>query len=288
MASIQSHGDQVVPSSSDRVISREHLAAALSSSRMEMAGTGSMSVTSVARDRYERCLEPARVKFAGSRTLSSILAPGIDPVLLELFLIYCAFLGVAMTEPVEDWIRKAGEGCEQFGLRELGCALRRHSNQEAGHDLMLRKDTRALVHRWNARHSFALNVDFMIGQRMSEGVRAYRKLHEEVIAGDSPFCQVAIEYEIEGLSVRLGPQFIDQCMDVLGSPVMVGLSFLTHHVVQDVGHTRLNNRLLTSLLDAHPEYLMALVSSGQRALQAYSMFLDDCLRLAELQLGRTG
>ena len=137
-----------------------------------------MSVASVARDRYERYLEPARVKFAGSRALSSILAPGIDPVLLEVFLIYCASLGVAMTEPVVDWIRKAGEGCEQFGLRELGRALRRHSNQEAGHDLMLIKDTRALVHRWNARHSFALNADFMIGQRMSEGVRAYRKLHE--------------------------------------------------------------------------------------------------------------
>ena len=287
MASIQSHRNQVVPSSSDRLISREYLAAALSPRRMEMAGTGSMSVGSVARDRYELSLEPARVKFAGSRTLSSILAPGIDPVLLELFLISCASLGVTMTEPVEDWIRKAGEGCEQFGLRELGRALRRHSNQEAGHDLMLIKDSRALVHRWNARHSFAPNTDFMIGQRMSEGVRAYRKLHEEVIAGDSPFCQVAIEYEIEGLSVRLGPQFIEQCMDVLGSTVTASLSFLTHHIEQDVGHTRLNNRLLTSLLDEHPEHLKALVSSGQRALQAYSMFLDDCLRLAELQLGRT-
>src|SRR5215472_16224338 len=130
MASIQSHGNQVVPSSSDRLISQEHLAAALSPCRMEIAGTGSMSAASVAHDRYERYLEPARVKFAGSKTLSSILAPGIDPVLLELFLIYCASLGVAMTEPVEDWIRKAGEGCEQFGLRELGRALRRHSNRK--------------------------------------------------------------------------------------------------------------------------------------------------------------
>src|SRR5215831_3288289 len=252
---------------------------------MEMAGRGSMSLASDARDHYEVYLEPARVNFAGSRTLSTILAPGIDPVLLELFLIYCASLGVTMTESVEDWIRKAGEACEQIGLRELGHALRRHSNQEAGHDLMLIKDTRALVTRWNARHSFALNADFIIGQRMTEGVRAYRKLHEDVIAGYSPFCQVAIEYEIEGLSVRLGPQFIEQCMDVLGSTVMASLRFLTHHVVQDVGHTRLNDRLLTSLLDEHPEYLMTLVSSGERALQAYGMFLDDCLRLAELQLG---
>lgn len=246
-----------------------------------------MVLTNLARHPYEACMEPARARFTESRTLSILQAPDINPVRLELFLIYFSAVGVAMTELVEDWIRRAGERCERIGLRALGHTLRLHSKQEAGHHVMLIEDTRLLVDRWNARRSFALEADLILGQGMTEGVRRYRKLHEDGIAGDSPFCQLAIEYEIERLSVRLGPRLIEQCMKVLGSTVMAGLSFLRHHVSLDVGHTRFNKRQLNRLLDQHPEYLMALVHTGEEALQAYSMFLDDCLRLAEVQLRRT-
>ena len=246
-----------------------------------------MFVTSLARHHYEGGMEPARARFTQSRTLSIMQAPDINPVLLELFLIYFTSVGVAMAEPVEDWIRRAGERCEQIGLRELGHALRLHSNHEAGHHLMFIEDTRVLVDRWNARRSFALDADRIREQRMTEGVRRYRKLHEDVIAGDSPFCQLALEYEIERLSVRFGPRFIDRCTKVLGPTVMAGLRFLRHHVSLDGGHTRFNKRQLNRLLDQHPEYLMDLVNTGEEALHAYGMFLDDCLHLAEIQLGRT-
>jgi hypothetical protein len=244
-----------------------------------------MSLTGVARHRYKQCMARARARFTESRTLSIIQAPDMNPLLLELFLIYFTSVSVAMAEPVEDWIRRAGERCEQLGLKELGQAFRLHSNQEAGHHLMLIEDTQVLVDRWNARRSFALDADLISEQRMTEGVRRYRKLHEDVIAGDSPFCQLAIEYEIEALSVRFGPRLIDQCMKVLGSTVMAGLSFLRLHVSLDVGHTRFNKRQLNRLLDQHPEYLMDLVNTGEEALHAYGMFLDDCLHLAEIQLG---
>jgi hypothetical protein len=191
-----------------------------------------------------------------------------------------------MTASVEDWIQRAGERCEQIGLRELGHALRLHSNHEAGHHLMLIEDTRLLVDRWNARQSFTLDADLIIGQRMTEGVRRYRKLHEDVIAGDSPFCQLAIEYEIEALSVRFGPKLIEQCLKVLGSTVMAGLSFLRLHVSLDVGHTRFNEGQINNLLDQRPESLLTLVTIGKEALRAYGMFLDDCLRLAQVQVGR--
>ena len=243
--------------------------------------------TNLTLHHYEESLEPIRARFAASRSLAMIQDPDMNPVLLELFLIYFTAVGVAMAEPVEQWIRRAGERCEQIGLRELGHALRQHANHEAGHHLMLMEDTRALVDRWNARHSFALDAALILGQRMTEGVRHYRTLHEDVIAGDSPFCQLAIEYEIEGLSVRLGPRFIGQCTNVLGPTVMAGLGFLRHHVALDVGHTRFNQGQLDRLLDQHPEYLRALVTAGEGALHAYGMFLDDCLRLAEIQRGRT-
>ena len=246
-----------------------------------------MVPTSLARHNYEGGMEPARARFTQSRTLSIIQAPDINPVLLELFLIYFTSVGVAMAEPVEDWIRRAGERCEQLGLKELGQAFRLHSNHEAGHHLMLIEDTQVLVDRWNARRSFALDADLISEQRMTEGVRRYRKLHEDVIAGDSPFCQLAIEYEIEALSVRIGPKLIEQCMKVLGSTVMAGLSFLRLHVSLDVGHTRFNEGQLNDLLDQRPESLIALVTIGEEALRAYALFLDGCLHLAEIQLGRT-
>jgi hypothetical protein len=246
-----------------------------------------MVSTSLARHPYEPSMEPTRARFTESRTLSILQDPNVNPILLELFLIYFTAVGVAMTELVENWIRRAGERCDQIGLGALGHALRLHSNQEAGHHVMLIEDTRLLVDRWNARRSFALEADLILGQSLTDGVRRYRKLHEDGIAGDSPFCQLAIEYEIERLSVRLGPRLIEQCTKVLGSTIIAGLSFLRHHVSLDVGHNRFNKRQLNRLLDQHPEYLMALVQTGEEALEAYSMFLDDCLCLAEVQLRRT-
>jgi hypothetical protein len=238
------------------------------------------------RYRYEECMEPVRAKFAANRTVATLQAPDTNPLLLELFLIYFTATGVAMTEPVQDWIRRAGERCEQIGLRELGRALRLHSNHEAGHHFMLMEDTRVLVDRWNVRQPVALDADLILSRQMTEGVRRYRALHENGIAGDAPFSQLAIEYEIEGLSVRLGPWLISRCTNVLGPTVTAGLRFLRHHVSLDIGHTRFNQGQLDHLLRERPECLGALVRAGEGALQAYGMFLDDCRLLAESQMRR--
>lgn len=230
-------------------------------------------------------MQAARTLFARDSAISTILAPDLDPVVLELFLIHFSALGVAMTKLVEDWIRRAGERCEQIGLTELGRSLRLHAKHEAGHHLMLIEDTRRLVARWNARRTPPIDADQVLAQPVADGVRMYRKLHEEVIASDTPFGQLAIEYEIEGLSVRYGPPLIAQCMRLLGSTVMAGLSFLQQHVFLDVGHTRFNEQQLERLLDQDPKYVMPLVSAGERALDAYGAFLNDCVRLARAQAG---
>jgi hypothetical protein len=88
-----------------------------------------MVSTSLARHPYEASMEPTRATFTESRTLSILQAPNVNPILLDLFLIYFTAVGVAMTELVENWMRRAGERCEQIGLRALGHALRLHSNQ---------------------------------------------------------------------------------------------------------------------------------------------------------------
>ena len=46
--------------------------------------------------------------------------------------------------------------------------------------------------------------------------------------------QLAIEYEIEMLSVTYGPRLIERCTELLGSEIIESLSFLRDHVELDV------------------------------------------------------
>ncbi|AEI64961.1 hypothetical protein [Corallococcus macrosporus] len=62
-----------------------------------------------------------------------------------------------MTEPVDGWIRGAGERCIALGKTKLGQALITHARHEAGHHLMTLEDARTLARRWNTRHARGLD-----------------------------------------------------------------------------------------------------------------------------------
>jgi hypothetical protein len=145
---------------------------------------------------YEAGIGPARLRMKTAAE-STVLAPDVHPLTLDLFLIYFSILGIGMTEPVEGWVHRAGERSEEVGLPELGRLLRIHAGTEANRHLMFIQDTRALAERWRLRGLPPLNWEDLRAQPLSPGVRRYRKLHEKVIAGSSPFCELAIEYEIE-------------------------------------------------------------------------------------------
>src|SRR5262249_10498907 len=91
--------------------------------------------------------------------------------------------------------------------------------------------------------------------------------------------QLAIEFEIEMLSVAYGPKLIERCTTLLGADILEALSFLSDHVELDVGHTHFNRLQLSNMLDKNPPFLSHLVSAGAAALDAYAMFLEDCLDL---------
>jgi hypothetical protein len=205
-----------------------------------------------------------------------LLDPKMDPARLELFLIHYCARAVPMTEPVEGWIRRAGERCEDLGFARLGRSLRMHARQEANHHLMLIEDVQRLVEDWNQRYCSALEVDALLHAPPTSAIRAYVSLHEDVIAGPAPFCQLAIEYEIEGLSVNMGPAFIKQCARLLGPAFLQKLSFLTEHVSIDVGHTKFNYLQLERLLAGAPSLAFLLGQVGNKALEAYGAFLAEC------------
>jgi hypothetical protein len=229
---------------------------------------------------YESALLAERARFAASATLRDLLSPAVAPDRLHLFLTHFCALGVSMTEPVERWIRRAGQRCQDLGLVRLGRFLVEHARHEAGHHEMMIEDTRHLCSRWNSSGRPPLDADRLLALAMPDGVRRYRDLHEEVIASDRPFRQLAIEYEIERLSVAFGPRLIDHCARLLGPGIVDGLSFVREHARLDQGHTRMNATQMETLLFERPDALPHLIDTGGRALWAYGAFLDDCARLS--------
>ena len=236
------------------------------------AGTGATLV-----EEYEAGLAIARERFDHHPAVRALFYDPIEPATMEAFLIAFAIVGVRMTEPVEGWIRRAGRRCGELGLERLARALEGHAHQEADHHLLMLADARLLVERWNQAGMPELNVDALLDVPPTPGVTAYVRLHEGLISGPTPYGQLAIEYEIEMLSVNYGPLLIERCAALLGDGILEGLSFLRDHVELDAGHTNFNRAQLGRLLEEHPGFLPGLVAAGSEALDAYAMFFGDCL-----------
>jgi N-acyl-L-homoserine lactone synthetase len=233
------------------------------------------------RSEYERRLTQARNDFGERKSVSMILDTRLEADLLHIFLVYFSALGVGMTEPVESWIKRAGERCHEIGLSETGSALIRHAGQEAGHHRLMIDDVHILARHWNQKRGVrSLDSQALFSRSLPPAVTQYRNLHHRVIEGPAPFAQVAIEYEIEALSVRYGPALLCQCKRLLPEEASTGLSFLAEHVAIDTGHTQFNERQLDRLLDARPQSLEDLIDAGVAALNAYGDFLDACLSAA--------
>jgi hypothetical protein len=235
---------------------------------------------------YEPQLAGARQLLESDPTITTLLDPAIDPAVLERFLIQFSALGVQITEPVDGWIRRAGERCVALGLADLGQSLITHSKHEAGHHLMLIDDTRLLAARWNERRLPALDADALIAQAATPAMGDYMRLHEETIAGELPYGQVAIELEIERMSTTFGPRLMQQCRRVLAPELLAGLSFIKEHVAVDVGHTALNEKLMGRLLLLRPDAAARLSAIGSEALRIYVRFFGECLAVAQRDAAR--
>jgi hypothetical protein len=224
---------------------------------------------------YEERLKPHRDRF-GARTSVATLEHGTDlpGELLQLFMIHYAAYGISMTYPVEDWIHRAGTRCRETNYETLGVSLIKHASHEAGHHRMMVSDLWTLVDAWNQDHPDKIDPIALSRRDLPASIELYRELHEKVIAGDAPYAQIALEYEIEALSIRYGPSLLA----LAGKEGAVdGCSFLAEHVALDSAHTQFNQKQIADLLINHPECLESLVGTGAAALDIYGQFIDDCV-----------
>lgn len=225
-------------------------------------------------DEYESALIPWRDQTSKGPIAEMVSKP---PREFAAFLINFCLFGIPMTEAVDRWIRQAGEATRGMGEIEVGDHLVKHSIHEMGHHLLFLNDARNLIEWWNGIYSPHLDSGALLERDWPSGVRAYRDLHESTVRGKLPFCQVAIEYEIERLSIVYGPYLFKLTGEKLGKDVIKHLSFLSHHIELDVGHTQLNRFLLQKLLKGRPDSLPQLIEVGRSALSCYSQFLENAL-----------
>ncbi len=213
-----------------------------------------------------------------------MLAPDTPPARVLAFLIQFSARGVRMTEPVESWIRRAGERCLELGFTRMGKALVEHAKHEAGHHQMMLDDLALLLPRWEQLGYPGLAVDGLVAQEPTEAMDRYVAIHEDTIASDLPFAQIAIETEVERMSTVLGPALLDACRAALGEDVLASMSFIADHTALDVGHTAMNEAELDRLLAEHPQYGEPLAGVGSRALDIYLDFLGDCVESGDMLL----
>jgi hypothetical protein len=228
---------------------------------------------------YDERISPARERFAASRGVQGMISPHADARTMAAFLLHFSALSVAITEPVEGWIRRAGERCHDHGLFDLGRALQKHAEAEAGHHLYHRNDFDALVLLWNQRWHPTIGADEISTLKLTHGGERYCALHEANIRGAEPYCQLAIEYEIELLPVELGPPFVRNCIRLLEPDILKCMTFVTSHIEFDVGHTAFNAHFLDNLIRDDPRRLPPLLAAGAAALDAFGDHLTECWEL---------
>jgi hypothetical protein len=220
---------------------------------------------------YENALSPIRKSF--EHEISPILQINDKRKLLLFWINYCS-LGVGMTEKVESWIKRAGENCLEKGFSDLGKLLIKHAKQEEGHELLMMRDAENLIHYWNKHFNDKLDISvFYDAKTESPSIKTYSDLHEGVIEGPNPYGQIAIEYEIENLSVEYGTKILTHTQKILGVSIIENLSFIEHHIALDEGHTHFNQRAIGRFLKKHQLALPVLIDTGKKALKSYKQFL---------------
>jgi hypothetical protein len=129
---------------------------------------------------YERLLAPARERFSASPGVQAVQSSH-DAAFLESFLLHFCALGSHMTEPVEDWIRRAAERCLALKLLGLADALSAHARAEAGHHLMMIADVRSLATHWNTRRKPLVDAQRQYQQARVGYVRAEAQRYQDTI-----------------------------------------------------------------------------------------------------------
>ena len=234
---------------------------------------------------YDRVLQPIRSEI--SETFGA-LAKEKNPEVLARFLMHFSACGYHMTRQVSDWIKRSGVKCGQQGHPELGVFLCKHASQEEGHENLHLEDLESII-EWNERRTGRASGkadEFLFRCARNPGVEDYISFHERNIDGPAPWRQLAVENEIELLSVTQGPLLIQHIVSILGFGILNSLSFVKEHSLLDVGHSYLNLKRIDAFLESNPEEVETMAQAGKEALEAYALHIESAFESAGREVRR--
>lgn len=246
-----------------------------------------VELTPEMNNEYQVRMAVAREKFANRDDVQALFNAPMEPRLVNLFMIYWSAMSAALTTPIPEYLATAGMRCEALGLHDLAEFFKEHTEEEDGHHEWAAADVRKLVDLWNLNNpGMPFNADDLLVSNLTPSVRRYHQLHKDVVAGDAPWAELAIDVEIELITTQYGPPLMKVCSAALCERGQQSISFLAEHVRFDFGHTDINFRVVAELIKAKPEFTDHLVAIGERALTAYGDFLGEALQLARQAYAR--
>jgi hypothetical protein len=240
---------------------------------------------SLIQELYEPHVLPARARIPTDEVMHRLTAPDLESHVVERFFIQYHALGVYMAEPLEGWLRRAGQRCLQQGLDTLGKGLLAHARQESHQREQLVEDTRLLVRRWNLRRPRPLRSERLLTQYPTDTMRAWRAAVEGALGHELPGAGLVPLYEWTQLTQTVGPHLMALVSRVLGREALEGLGYLREHSQVDTARAHTQARLMEELVRTMPENTPALAELGTEALGLGLHFLEDCLQSAEAALG---
>lgn len=230
---------------------------------------------------YEPHVLASRDLLKNDPVLSELLDPNVSPLFLECFLVEWLARTPYMTAPAASWIRRAGKRCIDQGIKRVGHALVAHAVcDDAALDLTTR-NLRTIVRLMNTRYGARIDIDALLTMPPTVTMRAYRILHEEVIAADISVGEVAIAYEIERARSLFDMTVLVAVQRALGPETTLALSALRRSAPLAIEHTVFFERALAEILEHKPDCNEQLAEIGAGVLDIYRYFLRECVEAAK-------
>ena len=204
---------------------------------------------------------------------------------LAIFLIYFYALGYHMAQPKAKWIEQASQACKKRGLNNLNEFLASRGEEEGRRHLLMRHDLQELINLVYHRFEIRLDLEKILAlAKVSLPVTRFIQLHEERVSIEFPSQQLAIQTEIELISLLFGPNFLAFCSRKLGGEILKCLSFVRYNSSCDVSYSMENFTWIRNLLKEYPDLLNELSSGAQQALSIYTDYLNECQTLTRKKL----
>jgi hypothetical protein len=226
---------------------------------------------------YENAMVEARVTLAHRLTR---LVQEATRENLGFFLIYYTALGADMADPMDKILHKASKRCRKLEYSMLADAFDQQAGEAIQHCRAMKDDTKIWLDWWNKKHQLNLSAKDYLRHPSMPSIQASRDLHEDIVAYQSPYAELAIAYELQRTEMIHSFTLIKLAILKFGTGALRRLGFI-RRAIQLKHHKPINKKLLMDFLQENPETRAAMIEKARASLLIYGDFLEECFSLAE-------